>query len=54
MGRESLIINLREVQTYLGGCFDVIVGGHIDIEALGGCFDVMVGRHIDIEIYLGG
>ena len=31
-------------KTYLGGCFDVMVGGHIDMETyLGGCFDVMVG-----------
>ena len=32
------------METYLGGCFDVVVGEHIDMETyLGGCFDVMVG-----------
>ena len=38
------------METYLGGCFDVMVGGHIDMETyLGGCLDVMVGGHIDME-----
>ena len=36
------------METYIGGCFDAIVGEHIDMETyLGGCFDVMVGEHIE-------
>ena len=32
------------METYLGGCIDVMVGEHIDMETyLGGCFDVMIG-----------
>ena len=28
------------METYLGGCFDAMVGEHIDMETyLGGCFD---------------
>ena len=33
-----------DMETYLGGCFDAMVGEHINMETyLGGCFDVMVG-----------
>ena len=35
---------ILDMETYLGGCFDVMVGEHIGMETyLGGCFDAMVG-----------
>ena len=38
------------METYLGGCFDIMVGEHIDMEThLGGSFDVMVGSTLTLK-----